>query len=338
MSANDGSRSGSSSLTSWFRSLSKGVQWLIGAIITAGALAGAVTAISNLRAPDPEHSAVIDDLSVDRGVSLKTYTTRHGGTALAPSARLQLAAATLAQATTPADPGEAAAEPLTPATPEEEPVPPPPETTTDPGTATTDTTTTEPDPNGDPERPAVSDILGKGTRSGIDSVLTNPATTNLEIPETCVEDPTDPLCGAHFLFSIEPTDEHGPEGEDPVDVVAQRVQKIFRGIRTGVVDQATGKRPLLGVDVNFDVSVTGYNGRKVEVRWSLHRLRNGVDSTPIDWLVDRRVLRLTPDASTAKASPEFWAPLPKGKGTYFIRVGLYDGDTRLATQDTPHFR
>ena len=332
MSADDGSRSSSSSLKSWFTSLSKGVQWLIGAIITAGALAGAFAAISALWAPDPEQSAEIDALTLDRGVSLETYTIRHGGTALAPSAHLQLAAVTLAQAeTVPAEPSEP------PAVEDEAPTTTPTAPTTEP-----ETTTTGPEPSstepGSTDQPPGSSDLRDGLREGMSRVLTEPETAGLEIPQTCVKSPTDPLCGAHFLIDIEPADEHGPEGDDPVEAVAERVTQIFRNIRTGPVDQATGKRPLMGVGVNFDVSLTGFSGRSVNVYWSLHRIHNGVDRTPVDWLTDQHVQVLHPHATTDKASPEFWAPLPKGKGSYFIRVEVNAGDTRIAVADTPHFR
>src|SRR6188768_2030319 len=66
----------------WFSSLSSGMKWLIGAVITAGAVASAIGSILALRpGPTPELSAAITKIWVDRNVTLAEYRARSSSAA-----------------------------------------------------------------------------------------------------------------------------------------------------------------------------------------------------------------------------------------------------------------
>src|SRR5688500_4169436 len=89
----------------WFSSLSRGVKWLVAAVIAAGAVATAIGAIAALwpdsREPTAELRAEISEVSVDRNVTLGEYTARQdepkGSSAPTPPTEPQLAAFTVAQ-------------------------------------------------------------------------------------------------------------------------------------------------------------------------------------------------------------------------------------------------
>jgi hypothetical protein len=71
-----GSRVGRGPL-GWFSSLSQGMKWAVGAVITAGAVASAVGSILALRpAPTAELGAAITKIWVDRNVTLAEYRAR----------------------------------------------------------------------------------------------------------------------------------------------------------------------------------------------------------------------------------------------------------------------
>jgi hypothetical protein len=71
-----GSRVGRGPL-GWFSSLSQGMKWAVGAVITAGAVASAVGSILALRpAPTAELGAAITKIWVDRNATLAEYRAR----------------------------------------------------------------------------------------------------------------------------------------------------------------------------------------------------------------------------------------------------------------------
>ncbi len=55
---------------------------------------------------------------------------------------------------------------------------------------------------------------------------------------------------------------------------------------------------------------------------------------PRDWLLNRRAVQLTDEG----ASHDFWVPLPKLRGPFFVRIGIYDEGKRLTFRDSRPFR
>jgi hypothetical protein len=101
----------------------------------------------------------------------------------------------------------------------------------------------------------------------------------------------------------------------------------------------TGKREPVGVTVNFNALLTGFDGKRVDVRWSLYT-RPAASASRTRGCATRPPLFLKGKADTHKRSDQFWAPIPKAKGPYFIRVSVYDADddTRLDYANTRRFR
>jgi hypothetical protein len=102
--------------------------------------------------------------------------------------------------------------------------------------------------------------------------------------------------------------------------VAEQLVKILGGTRTEEV--SSGARQPLGVTVNYKISLTGFRGRRVDVRWELHRASGG--QLPQNWLKSQRAALLKAEANKDSASPSFWVPLPKIEGPFFIRLTARD--------------
>lgn len=347
------SKSGSHSPRRWFDVLGTGAGKVVAAIVAVGAVAAAIGQVTGLFEGPPELSADVQQVSVGT-MSLDEYVRRHDPTALAPSGRptVRLAAYSLAQATTtPVDPsagdenaagagdetgngnsGDSDGTDGTPSgdadsegtTTEEGP------SSTTPDDTSPDDTTTD---GGEPAS-EIGAVLRERLHEGMAGALTDPALSELSIPAPCVDDPAAVLCGGQTLrYMVTTEEEHGPDSGDSPEAIQRRIVSIFRQTRTGEPDQA-GKRPLMGVDVNFRISMTGFEGRSAVVHWSLHHVDGAGGAVPEAWF-DRRVLEVEAEADKDMASPEFWVPLPRHEGPFVVRVSVYHGDTRLVAQDSP---
>jgi hypothetical protein len=125
------------------------------------------------------------------------------------------------------------------------------------------------------------------------------------------------------------------ESSGQATVAAKDLLKVLRGTRVRPLSGGTSEP--LGATLNFDLSLEGYEGKRVEVRWSLYNARADV-RVPRDWLVNRRALVAEPDAPSERASNDFWVPLPRQRGPFFVRLTAYDGGTRIARADSETFR
>ncbi len=125
----------------------------------------------------------------------------------------------------------------------------------------------------------------------------------------------------------------GPDGAIS-EADAEAILTVFR--HTRMVAGAP-----VGVIVNFHVTVNGYVGKPVTVRWSLWSLQNGsgrVTQLPEQWLVNRPVDTLIEQADSDSASPEFWIPLPTESGRFEVEIAAYTASgERLADEFTPPF-
>ena len=121
------------------------------------------------------------------------------------------------------------------------------------------------------------------------------------------------------------------EGLESTETVARRLEKIFIGTR-----KRDGQ--MVGVTVNFRISMTGFDDGTADIRWSLYSAKSDVP-VPRDWLRLRPALSLRGEAPQDSGSDEFWVPIPNVKGPFFVRLGVYDEDNqRLDYADTARFR
>jgi hypothetical protein len=76
------------------------------------------------------------------------------------------------------------------------------------------------------------------------------------------------------------------------------------------------KRP--GVFVQFEVSIDGYQGVALPLRWSLY------DAVGGGQVSESKSTTLTAEAPSDSAAWHIWAPLPRTKGSFFLLVQLFD--------------
>jgi hypothetical protein len=334
----------------WFSSLSRGVKWLVAAVITAGAVATAIGAIAALW-PDSRESAAelraeISEVTVDRNVTLGAYTARQdepkGSSAPTPPTKRQLVAFTLAQGgtvDTATIPTETETTPTETTPTETTPTETTPTETTPTETTPTETTPTD-DEDGDDDivvRPELSDEAETRLREGVGQALRDPAVVApIDLGPACADGLANSDCGlSSAALYINWENEEGESAQVSQAEVAEQLVSLLTGTRMQMLP--SGMRQPLGVTVNYRISLTGFRGRKVDVRWELHRPGGG--QLPQDWLKAQRAALLEGEADKDSASPSFWVPLPAIEGPFFIRVTATDEDgVRLARKDTSHFR
>jgi len=145
-----------------------------------------------------------------------------------------------------------------------------------------------------------------------------------------------------------------PPGDDAglVDGAAQNVRVFPQSYTREEVEELTpqvrvgppsgGKRQPEGQLVDVELSTTGFVKRCVYARWSLYRRMpgGGKRHVPERWAINRAAMFLRPDDSPAAASGQFWVPLPKRRGTHFVRVALFDdlGNRLGPPKESPRFR
>ena len=125
----------------------------------------------------------------------------------------------------------------------------------------------------------------------------------------------------------------GGASENPAQK-KKAIVTVMRATRTRI--GPNGQPEAVGVAVSFDVTLEGFKGRRAEVHWTLYREHGG----PVRhaWLIDHRVLRLKGERDTDMASSDFWIPLPKLRGPYYVRIGVYDErGTRMTYERTRSF-
>jgi hypothetical protein len=324
-----------------FTSLSKGVKWLIGAVISAGAVATAIGAILALW-PDPstppaELRVELTDVSVDEGITLEEFTIRHqrlgGSSAPSPAVTRRLSAVTVAQAPTVTSDAATTGQTSTETT----------ETvTTD--TGTTETTGTDTTGTDAPETDTVStdaDDIVVGPRlseesqrrlgDAVDQALRDPAVAvPIELGEACIAGLHKPDCGlSSQAVYLQLVNADGSPANVNQAAVADKLVELFTEVKV------TSGEPV-GAVVNYKIFLTGFRGKTVEVRWGLHR--PGGAPLPHNWLKNQRAQLLEGEADKDSATFDFWIPLPKGPGPFFVRLTVRDlNGVSLERVDTPRF-
>lgn len=340
-----GSRAGRGPV-GWFSSLSQGMKWVVGAVITAGAVASAVGSILALRpAPTAELGAAITKIWVDRNVTLAEYRARSKTAAFVEgrAGTSYLAAATGTSTTPrqlPTTPSGATRSGPTPSGPT--PSGPTPSGPTPSGPTPSGPTPNGPTPTGptsggvglstlDPEARA---RLGAGVHEAVAGASGG---LPIVIGPACATDPTSRDCGlgsTALYLKVLDDEGHAAAGVS-AGTIANRLGKLLAEARMA---QTAGQRVPMGVTVNYDITLTGFRGRKVVVRWSLFSL-SAQRPVPRDWLNDEPVRWLQGEATKDSASDSFWIPLPKLHGPFYVRVGVFnDHDVRLDFANSAPFQ
>jgi hypothetical protein len=313
-------------LRAWFSSLSDAAQLVVKVVIAAGAVATSIGAIIALW-PDPDPPpAVLDatfsDVTVDENIPLGEFKARDeelDGSAARSPAGAQLAAITLTQQV------PTVTQTITPQTDTTATTGTTETTVTD--TTETDTTETDTTETTDEDDPGLSDEARRRVNEALGDALRNPDVGPIDIGDTCQTNPDDEDCAMKALAFKAP-------GQSPAEVADQLV-KFFKEVRKRKLP--TGVSQPLGVIVNYKLTVTGFRGEAVRVRWELHRQGGG--GLPHEWLKKQRPARWEAEADQDSVSPNLWVPLPPASGPLFVRLIAEDEDgVPLARSNTPRFQ
>jgi hypothetical protein len=333
------------STVQWFSSLSTGFKWLVGAVITAGAVAAAIGSILALwPKPAPELEATITKVSIDRNVTLSEYRARNPQTsAFVPNsnqarnlaayyATLTTTSQTTTSETTTGETttgGTTTGETTTGQTTTGETTTG--ETTTG-ETTTGGTTTTEQGKILPLLSPAARANLDEGVRQALDQP---PLAIPIIIGPACSEDPSDPDCGLGSAMAyMGVLNRDGSPATVDSDLVAVHFKELLASSR---MQPVSGGQAPVGVTVNYNISLTGFRGRTVTMRWSLYGAGGSV--VPLRWLKNEPIHWLRGEADKDSASDSFWVPIPKAKGPFKVRLGVYKGDNvRLDYADSEGFQ
>ncbi len=112
----------------------------------------------------------------------------------------------------------------------------------------------------------------------------------------------------------------------PAAEAARRLVNVLG--RTRTVKTQNGKRDPLGVIVTANMQLEGLLGRELGVYWEVWT-QSGASRLYDRWLDEVRVARIAAERERDAGAVQFWVPMPKRPGTYFIHVIIRDGDKVL---------
>jgi hypothetical protein len=293
--------------------LSRAAKAVVAVVLAAGAVATSIGAILALW-PDPdEPPAVLDaefsDILVDPNTPVGEFKLREAelkGSAAGSVPSAHVAAFTVGQQT---------ATVTDTATTQET------DTTGTTGTDTTGTTGTD-----------TTGATGTDTDEFLNDALNqargNPKVEDVEVPDACESDPVGEDCPIPLMATLAAKEVSPSEATD-------QLVRFFTEVRKRSLP--AGRSEPLGVTVNYKLTVTGFRGRTVRVRWQLHRPGGG--ELPNQWLTKQRPVSWVGEADTDSVSPNLWIPLPTTKRRFFVRLIAEDEDgTPLDRANTEKFQ
>jgi hypothetical protein len=99
--------------------------------------------------------------------------------------------------------------------------------------------------------------------------------------------------------------------------------------------QTNGTHQPVGVIVNFNVTLSGPVGQRAVVKWTLWSLHG---NPPAPWLHLRPVIKLAGQSTSDHGAPQFWIPLPDGRGPFYVELSVWhEHGGRIAYMDSPQF-
>jgi hypothetical protein len=121
-----------------------------------------------------------------------------------------------------------------------------------------------------------------------------------------------------------------PTKEAEAELVA-----VIKSLRTTKTKK--GRKQAVGAVIDLNIELSGLRGKTVRLSWSLWR-QGGTKQIYRAWLNENLAYELTATSDHDSAGLNFWIPLPKGKGPYFVRSKLtMDGHT-LASENSRTFK
>lgn len=315
--------------TSWWRRL-------IAVVLTAGALAGAITAIKTLwPGPDPVDSVTFTSADVRSPERLSDFVARaqispmsKQSTARHPAPHIVLVRAQANAWPESADTSS-----------------PPSASSGSPAASPVPSTSEEPSPSvSSSSAPSSQSTSGSpsptGTSTGLPAsaqfirdLIRQQALSGYDLRELVDPEPPSPHKFVYFTVAQQP-DKHG--NPLPPAVAAKRLAARFAAGRSAPLH---GKRDPVGALVTVNMDLQGLRGQHLLLFWRLFP-KAGTRPLPHGWWKTTVAYRLTPGTDHDSASVDMWVPVPKAKGPYTINLimALEGNDARLASYDTAAFK
>jgi hypothetical protein len=134
---------------------------------------------------------------------------------------------------------------------------------------------------------------------------------------------------------------NGEETADPQGhavtpaVAAEQIVAVLKQTRT-VSRRADDMVEPLGMRVGVNVEVFGLRGQKLLLSWSVLQ-RSGCVPLPDPWLSSNVGYRLQPSSDRDMGHYEFWIPVPKASGQYFVSLILTTNGKALTAAESKDF-
>lgn len=339
-----------------------------GAVLTIGALAGAVGAMIALL-PKHEHTtlkASFGNVAVSPNVDLEEYEERFasrpvakvGGPNSPPllTVPYRLVDASSASGSSPKPVAETETAPAEtsgePTTTSDSTTTTETSDTTEDSTTTTTTTTTEETSSSTEEPPSPAPAPFKETKDGLardgngtnqeeeQDVVNNISESQLSSEELEAESPegesatvaVPDACNSPPCAMTPMIDNALTYDSDPAKA-AHAVAAAFADSRGRVVD---GKLYPSGVAVSYTIDLAGWAGREARLEWSLWSQSEG-RPLPKPWLHNVIAKEIEPKVDNGSFSGYLWIPAPPRRGDYVVHLTVYDSDhvEHAETQTAP---
>ena len=314
------------------------IAWISGVVLAAGGLAAAITNIGGLLpGHDVADAAQFDAVNITVGVPFLEYqqrlvAPRPKGAALRP----------IAMAETDSDPTPTKADATTGPT-----TPLPSTEATEPTTTTASSETTEPAATIGPTASGVTtmpfqirakaSLFAQAAPPGPNAPALvrppEPNTVYVKAFNLCErQGMVQEFCPVWGATATTTTTSSGTTAE------AKAVKTHATELKNMRTTRAPGsrKRQPVGVVVSANFDFTGLRGKSVLLSWAIWQ-QGGGKRLYGDWLNERLAYRFVPQSDHDSAGADFWIPLPRSGGPYFVRSRLTIGGTTLATDDSRAF-
>jgi hypothetical protein len=331
----------------WWNRATKSI---LTSVITLGAVAGAIsTVISLWPSPDSDDSAEVT-VRIIPGIPLSEYQHRMESTgAISLRVYSPPEEEAIPEPTAPPEPSEATS-PVPTASPD--PIEASASTRPDPDPTADATSVLTAVPFADPTS-AVTDgpyrpdqLSGTARRSNSNrsdssnrSDIVIEPDVDAEGVQTIVEayeDLTDSSIPSDFIAIGNAV---SPSGE-PVapEVAAAQIAKVLADARhaPSAADPTASDPEPLGVVVSTDLDLSGLRGKALTLSWSMWQEAGGIRLSG-DWLNDNLAYRIEPRTDHATTTLDVWIPMPREPGSYFVRVDLRNGPTRIDSGESERF-
>jgi len=92
----------------------------------------------------------------------------------------------------------------------------------------------------------------------------------------------------------------------------------------------------VGLRISVNLEVVGLRGEPLILSWSVLQ-RSGDTALPKAWRSTNLGYRLQATSDKDSGNVDFWVPMPKARGQYYVGVVLSTNEARLAEAESPDF-